>query len=160
MAIKVTKVEKKLAYDKKLCSLLDEYRHLIKKGDKVSSSEVAFLAKLGIRSFSYGLVVLSIYDNGSVFSPNLLNSTKDDLIGKFATGVSMVASLSLALSYPTLEVAPWLKEYLKDPCRLASKVPSSVVSAENIVIPDVKEEEKVNPTNGSNDNDLDFSLFD
>ncbi|XP_024991136.1 60S acidic ribosomal protein P0-like [Cynara cardunculus var. scolymus] len=40
---------------------------LIKKGDKVGSSEAALLAKLGIRPFSYSLVVLTVYDNGSVF---------------------------------------------------------------------------------------------
>lgn len=79
---------------------------LIKKGDKVGSSEAALLAKLGIRPFSYGLVVLSVYDNGSVFSPEVLDLTEDDLIGKFATGVSMVTSLSLAISYPTLAAAP------------------------------------------------------
>ncbi|XP_020272037.1 60S acidic ribosomal protein P0-like [Asparagus officinalis] len=164
------KVEKKLSYDKKLCNLLDEYRHviinnadiikldslrnssfqmLIKKGDKVTSSEVALLAKLGIRSFSCGLVVLSVYDNGSVFIPNVLNSIEDDLIDKFTAVVSMVASSSLVLSYLTLAVvlgcssiltriflpvlltlnAPSykLKEYLKDPSKLTSKVPSSIV---------------------------------
>ena len=79
---------------------------LIKKGDKVGSSEAALLAKLGIRPFSYGLVVLSVYDNGSVFSPEVLNLTDEDLIEKFFAGVSMVTSLSLALSYPTLAAAP------------------------------------------------------
>ncbi|KAF8670425.1 hypothetical protein HU200_050726 [Digitaria exilis] len=64
---------------------------LIKKGDKVGSSESALLAKLGIRPFSYGLQITNVYEDGSVFSP-------EDLIEKFATGVSMVASLSLALS--------------------------------------------------------------
>lgn len=79
---------------------------LIKKGDKVGSSEAALLAKLGIRPFSYGLVVLSVYDNGSVFSPEVLDLTEDDLIEKFASGVAMVTSLSLAISYPTLAAAP------------------------------------------------------
>ncbi|XP_020249766.1 60S acidic ribosomal protein P0-like [Asparagus officinalis] len=65
---------------------------LIKKGDKVGSFETAFLAKLGIRPFSYGLVVLFIYDNGSVFSPEVLNLTEDDLVDKFAAGVSMLES--------------------------------------------------------------------
>ncbi|XP_020262308.1 60S acidic ribosomal protein P0-like [Asparagus officinalis] len=211
MAIKVTKAEKKLIYNKKLCSLLDEYIHLniptkinkdiveiitpvelIKKGGKVGSSEVALLAKLGIRSFSYGLVVLSIYDNGSVFSPEMLNLTEDDLVDKFAAGVSMVASLSLVPSYPTLAATPWvfintykdhfsqiwvapwvfintyknlftptykLKEYLKDPSKF-DVVVAPVALAENAVIPSTKEEEKVDPTNGSNDDDLGFSLFD
>lgn len=79
---------------------------LIKKGDKVGSSEAALLSKLGIRPFSYGLVVLSVYDSGSVFSPEVLDLTEDDLVEKFALGVSMVASLSLAVSYPSLAAAP------------------------------------------------------
>ena len=79
---------------------------LIKKGDKVGSSESALLSKLGIRPFSYGLVVLSVYDNGSVFSPEVLQLTDDDLVGKFANGLAMVTSLSLALAYPTLAAAP------------------------------------------------------
>ena len=91
-ASKSLKVDKKDTYGAKLCQLLDEYtqiliaavdnvdlnqlqnirqglRELIKKGGKVGSSEAAFLAKLGIRPFSYGFVVLSGYDDGSVFSP-------------------------------------------------------------------------------------------
>uniref|UniRef100_A0A7N2LHZ3 Large ribosomal subunit protein uL10-like insertion domain-containing protein n=1 Tax=Quercus lobata TaxID=97700 RepID=A0A7N2LHZ3_QUELO len=79
---------------------------LIKKGDKVGSSEAALLAKLGIRPFSYGLVVLQVYDDGSVISPEVLDLTDEDLIGKFFVGVSMVKSLSLAISYPTLAAAP------------------------------------------------------
>nr|AFK46889.1 unknown [Medicago truncatula] len=117
---------------------------LIKKGDKVGSSEAALLAKLGIRPFSYGLVVLSVYDNGSVFNPEVLDLTEDDLVAKFAIGVSMVTSLSLAISYPTLAAAPHMfvnayknvlavavateysfpeadkvKEFLKDPSKFA-----------------------------------------
>ncbi|KAH7659939.1 60S acidic ribosomal protein P0 protein [Dioscorea alata] len=79
---------------------------LIRKGEKVGSSEAALLAKLGIRPFSYGLVVLSVYNDGSVFSPEVLDLTDDDLITKFASGVSVVTSLSLAISYPTLAAAP------------------------------------------------------
>jgi len=79
---------------------------LIKQGDKVGSSEAALLAKLGIRPFSYGLVVQSVYDNGSVFSPEVLDLTEDQLVEKFASGISMVTSLALAVSYPTLAAAP------------------------------------------------------
>ncbi|XVE79430.1 hypothetical protein DITRI_Ditri14bG0058000 [Diplodiscus trichospermus] len=117
---------------------------LIKKGDKVGSSEAALLSKLGIRPFSYGLVVQSVYDNGSVFSPEVLDLTEDDLLEKFASGLSMVASFSLAISFPTLAAAPHMfvnayknvlsvavasdytfpqaekvKEFLKDPSKFA-----------------------------------------
>ncbi|KAF5207320.1 60S acidic ribosomal protein P0 [Thalictrum thalictroides] len=69
-------------------------------------------------------------------------SMEDDLIGTFAAGVSMVTSLALAISYPTLATAPHMfinayknvlavatetsfpqanevKEYLKDPSKFA-----------------------------------------
>ncbi|XP_050909985.1 60S acidic ribosomal protein P0-like [Lathyrus oleraceus] len=141
---------------------------LIKKGDKVGSSEAALLAKLGIRPFSYGLVVLSVYDNGSVFSPEVLDLTDDDLVAKFAIGVSMVTSLSLAISYPTLAVAPHMfvnayknvlaivvateysypeadevKEYLKDPSKfvVAAAAPANITYDEPAAAKEEKKEE-------------------
>ena len=79
---------------------------LIKKGDKVGSSEAALLSKLAIRPFSYGLVVQMVYDNGSVFSPEVLDLTEEDLAVKFASSASNVAALALAISYPTVVAAP------------------------------------------------------
>lgn len=79
---------------------------IVKKGDKVGSSESALLSKLGIKPFSYGLIVQSVYDNGSVFDPEVLNLTEDDLAMKFALGLSNVASISMALLYPTIAAAP------------------------------------------------------
>lgn len=114
---------------------------LIKKGDKVGSSEAALLAKLGIRPFSYGLVVESVYDNGSVFNPEVLNLTEDDLVEKFAAGISMITALSLAISYPTLAAAPhmFLNAY-KNVLAMALATEYSFPQAEN-----VKEFLKVGP---------------
>ncbi|KAI5054016.1 hypothetical protein GOP47_0031090 [Adiantum capillus-veneris] len=53
------------------------------------SSEALLLAKLGIFLFSYGLVVQSIDDGGSVFDPAVL-----DLTQNFSSGVSTMAGLS------------------------------------------------------------------
>ncbi|KAK9998400.1 hypothetical protein SO802_018003 [Lithocarpus litseifolius] len=159
---------------------------LIKKGDKVGSSEAALLAKLGIRPFSYGLVVLSVYDNGSVFDPEVLNLTEDDLIEKFATGISMVTSLSLAVSYPTLAAAPHMftnayknvlsvavaseysfpqaekvKEYLKDPSKFAVAA-APAVAADSGAAPDAsaKVEEKKVEEEEDSDEDMALNLFD
>ncbi|WOK93822.1 60S acidic ribosomal protein P0-like [Canna indica] len=159
---------------------------LIKKGDKVGSSEAALLAKLGIRPFSYGLVVLSVYDNGSVFSPEVLDLTEEDLIEKFAAGLSMVTSLSLAISYPTLAAAPHMfinayknvlaiaiateytfsqaekvKEYLKDPSKFAVAAAAPVAAAESAAATTAApaEEKKEEPAEESDD-DMGFSLFD
>ncbi|CAH9074066.1 unnamed protein product [Cuscuta epithymum] len=127
---------------------------LIKKGDKVGSSESALLAKLGIKPFSYGLVVEHVYENGSVFSPAVLELTEDDLVQRFAAGLTNVISVSLALSYPTLAALPHvlinayknilsvaiatdysfpeadkIKEYLKDPSKFAAAAPVKAAAA-------------------------------
>ncbi|CAL5388550.1 unnamed protein product [Camellia sinensis] len=157
---------------------------LIKKGEKVGSSEVALLSKLLIRPFSYGLVVLSVYDNGSVFSPEVLHLTDDDLMVKFASGISMVAALSLALTYPTLAAAPHMfinayknvlavavetpysftyaetvKEYLKDPSKFAAAVAAPVAAAAAPAA-DAKKEEVKEPEEESDDDQPIFGLFD
>ncbi|KAK4403368.1 60S acidic ribosomal protein P0 [Sesamum angolense] len=159
---------------------------LIKKGEKVGSSEAALLSKLGIRPFSYGLIVLSVYESGSVFSPEVLDLTEDDLVEKFANGVSMVASLSLAIAYPTLAAAPHMfinayknllsvavetdysfpkadkvKEYLADPSKFAmaaAPVAAADSGAASAAAAPV-EEKKEEPAEESDD-DMGFSLFD
>ncbi|OAY61092.1 60S acidic ribosomal protein P0-1 [Manihot esculenta] len=129
---------------------------LIKKGEKVGSSESALLSKLGVRPFSYGLIVVSVYDNGSVFSPEVLDLTEDDLVAKFANGVTMIASLSLSISFPTLAAAPHMfvnayknvlsfalaseysfpqaeevKEFLKDPNKFAAAAAAPVAAVDS-----------------------------
>jgi len=79
---------------------------LIKKGDKVGSSEATLLAKLNIKPFSYGLQVLNVYDNGHVYEPSVLDLTDADLLSKFTDGLNRVASLSLEIGYPTLASLP------------------------------------------------------
>uniref|UniRef100_A0A9I9EKH3 60S acidic ribosomal protein P0 n=1 Tax=Cucumis melo TaxID=3656 RepID=A0A9I9EKH3_CUCME len=144
----------------------------------------ALLAKLGIRPFSYGLVVLSVYDNGSVFSPQVLDLTEDDLLEKFSLGVSTVTSFSLAISYPTLVAAPHMlinayknllavavatdysfpqaekvKEYLADPNKFAVAVAVSAADSGSATEAAAAVEKKEEPAEESDD-DMGFSLFD
>ncbi|KAI9080698.1 hypothetical protein K1719_037364 [Acacia pycnantha] len=158
---------------------------LIKKGEKVGSSEAALLAKLAIRPFSYGLVVVSVYDNGSVFSPEVLNLTEEDLIEKFAIGVSQVTSVALAASYPTIAAAPHMftnayknvlsvsvetaysypqaekvKEYLEDPSKFAVAAVASAPVADSGAAPAAAAEEKKEEPAEESDDDIGMSLFD
>jgi large subunit ribosomal protein LP0 len=55
---------------------------LISKGDRVGGSEAALLQKLDIRPFTYGLVLVAVYNNGSVFDAKVLDLTDDDLKAK------------------------------------------------------------------------------
>lgn len=157
---------------------------LIRKGDKVGSSEAALLAKLGIRPFSYGLVVQSVYENGSVYSPEVLDLSEDDLVEKFASSVSMVTALALAISYPTLAAAPHMfinayknvvavalateysfpqadkvKEYLADPSKFAVAA-APVAGGGDAPAAAAKEEEKKEEPAEESDGDMGFSLFD
>jgi len=80
--------------------------HLIKVGLKVGASEATLLNMLNISPFTYGMSVVQIYDNGTVFSPNILDIDEDTLIDFYMQGVRNVAALSLAAGYPTLASVP------------------------------------------------------
>jgi len=80
--------------------------NLIKKGDKVGSSESALLTKLNIKPFSYGLVIDCVFDHGSIFSVAVLDIDEDFLAAKFVDAVSKVAAISLQLGYPTQASLP------------------------------------------------------
>jgi len=122
--------------------------NLLKKGDKVGQSESALLQKLHIKPFTYGLSLVTIYDNGSLFAPSVLDITNEILISKFTSAVRNIASISLSIGYPTsasiphsianafkslvavaveceeftFEKANPFKAYLKDPSAFASAV--------------------------------------
>jgi len=75
--------------------------HLIKKGDKVTMSHVAMLDKMNIRPFFYGFKVTDVYEDGTVYSADILDMDQDALLGKFFAGVRRLAAISLAIGYPT-----------------------------------------------------------
>lgn len=79
---------------------------LIKSGDKVGASEAALLTKLGIRPFSYGLIIESVYDNGSIFSAAVLSIDKQVITSRFSQALSAVAAISLQIGYPTQASVP------------------------------------------------------
>ncbi|XP_020243067.1 60S acidic ribosomal protein P0-like [Asparagus officinalis] len=130
---------------------------LIEKGDKVGSSEAALLTKLRMMLFPYGFTILSVYDNGSVLSPEVLNLTKDGLVDKFAAGVSMVASLTLTLSYPTLAAAHHMFINTYNNVLAVAVIP--VASAKNVAAPTSKEVEKKDEPDDESDDDLGFGLL-
>eukprot|EP00897_Mesotaenium_endlicherianum_P005137 jgi/Mesen1/4651/ME000241S03689 len=157
---------------------------LIKTGEKVGSSEAALLAKLNIRPFSYGLVVVNVYENGSVYAPAVLNMSEDDLLASFMAGVAQATALSLGADYPTLLSIPHsfvnayknvvavplaleeysfpqadkIKEILADPSKfIAAAAPTEAAPA--AAAAEEKKVEKVEEKEESDD-DMGFSLFD
>merc|ERR1712228_1140007 len=155
--------------------------HLIKTGDKVGMSEATLLNMLKISPFTYGLIVLKVYDSGSVFDPEILDISDDDLRARFMSGVANVAAVSLAIGYPTVASVPhsvvngfknlaavcleadidipqiaMIKEILADPSKFAAA--AAPVAAAEAEAP--KEEEKKEESEEESDDDMGFGLFD
>jgi large subunit ribosomal protein LP0 len=150
--------------------------HLIHKGEKVTASQAALLQKLDIQPFTYGLVLKSVYDNGSLFDAKVLDITDDVLAAKFSAALSLVASLSLALGYPTQASVPHsianafkavvaialgcdnysfkeadvYAEYLKDPSKFAGSGGGGggAAAAAEDAAPEPEEEEEEAPMGG------------
>jgi len=150
-------------------------------GTRVGPSEASLLNMLNISPFTYGMTVVQIYDQGNVFTPDVLDVSTDELVNRFLTGVQTVAAISLALNYPTIvsvthslvnayknllaiaietdymfEGAEKVKEYLANPEAFAvAAAPVAAADAGGAPAAEEKEEEKE-----ESDDDMGFGLFD
>jgi len=120
--------------------------HLIQKNAKVTPSHVSLLSKLDIKPFFYGMKVIHIFEGGSVYSAAVLDINPEDILAKFASGVSVLSSISLSAGLPNaaslphsfarafknllaisiagdvdFEAAKPFKEYIADPAAYAAK---------------------------------------
>jgi len=70
-------------------------------GSKVSQSEASLLNLLNMKPFAYGLVCKSIYDDGTVYSPDVLDTSAEDMLKVLQDGLSNIAGISLECNFPT-----------------------------------------------------------
>jgi large subunit ribosomal protein LP0 len=159
---------------------------LIRIGEKVGASEATLLAKLGIKPFSYGLVIRQVFESGSLYSPSVLDITEEDLLAKAKSAIANITAVSLATSYPTQVAVPHLvingfknvlaialgteysfpqadkiKEILENPELLAAATAASAAPAagDGGGKEEAKEEAKEEEEE-EEDDDMGFSLFD
>jgi len=158
---------------------------LITTGQKVGSSEATLLAKLNIKPFSYGLTINTIYDEGSIYDPSVLDKTDADILAKFQSGVANIASISLALHYPTVAALPHvvgrgfknclavglateysfkqadkMKEVLKNPSAFAAAPAPAKQDEKKPGKAEEKKPAKVVVEEPAEDEDMGFGLFD
>lgn len=76
--------------------------HLVKANTKVGASEATLLNMLGISPFTYGMGVLQVYEEGQVFSPDVLDIEDSTLIAHLMGAIRTITALSLQVEYPTL----------------------------------------------------------
>ncbi|GAV46941.1 hypothetical protein ZYGR_0A05390 [Zygosaccharomyces rouxii] len=75
---------------------------VVEAGNRVGPSEAALLNLLNISPFTFGLVITQVYDDGQIFPASILDITDEELVGHFVSAVTTIASVSLAVGYPTL----------------------------------------------------------
>ncbi|KAL0205505.1 hypothetical protein P9112_000812 [Eukaryota sp. TZLM1-RC] len=80
--------------------------HLIHQGEKVTASQVALLQKLKIKPFFYGMEIFRILEDSSMYTPDVLDITKDDILDMFKTGISNIAAVSLQVGLPNAASVP------------------------------------------------------
>jgi len=154
---------------------------IIHLGRKCGASEVALLNKLGVKPFSYGLVLKQIYEDGSIFGPSVLDMDESDICKFLSSAIADIASLSLqtgllnsaalphlianaakdciavcaATSY-SFKQAEEILEFLKDPSKFAvvgaATTAAPQAAAAAAAAPEPEPEEE--------EEDADFSLFD
>lgn len=81
--------------------------HFIKPGDKITQSHTVLLQKMNIMPFFYGIKVIKVYENGSIFDVNVLDIKPEDILTKFIGGVARVAALSIGAGYPNVVSVPF-----------------------------------------------------
>lgn len=75
---------------------------LVEAGVKVGPSEATLLNMLNISPFTYGMGIAQVYDQGNTFASDVLDISEEQLLKAFSSAITTIASLSLALNFPTL----------------------------------------------------------
>ncbi|KAG6363363.1 hypothetical protein INS49_008461 [Diaporthe citri] len=156
---------------------------LVEAGTKVGPSEATLLNLLNISPFTYGLGIEQVYDQGNTFPPEVLDVGEEQLLKAFGSAISTVASVSLAIGYPTLpsvvhsfvngykkviSVAietdfSWpeideLKDRIANPDAYAAAAPAAGAADSGAAAPAA--EEKKEEEEEEEDDDMGFGLFD
>jgi len=90
MSTKIQKGQIEIAKEFRVCT----------KGKKVANSEAVLLQKLNIKPFAYGMEIVSVFDDGTVLTPEIFNMDPNAITDKFRNVAKNMAALSLALGQP------------------------------------------------------------
>ena len=153
---------------------------IVKTGQKVGASQSALMQMLNLQPFHFGMSVLSIYDDGAIFEPSILDITDEFLMSRLQSAIKNVAALSLEIKFPTVASAPHsfvnaykrilgcalgtedisfpavdkIRDRLANPgafAAVAASVTAPAAASAAVVVEEAKEE---------SDDDMGFGLFD
>ncbi|ORY14581.1 60S acidic ribosomal protein P0 [Clohesyomyces aquaticus] len=158
---------------------------LVEAGTKVGASEATLLNMLNISPFTYGMGISQIYDDGQTFASSVLDIEESQLLKAFSTAINTIASLSLAVGYPTLpsvmhsvvnsykkllsvaietdydwEEIKELKDRIANPDAYASSAPAAGATSGGGDAPAAAEAAKEEEAEEESEEDMGFGLFD
>ncbi len=81
---------------------------LVKKGEEVSEKAAAMLIRLGIEPMEIGLMPEAAYDNGIIYTRDVLEVDEKEYINKLKTADSEAFNLACEIKYPAKEVVEML----------------------------------------------------
>lgn len=130
------------------------------------------------------MTIAQIYDNGQTFASSVLDIEESQLLAAFSSAITTIATVSLALDYPTLpsvihsvvnsykkilsvaietdydwEEIEELKDRIANPDKYASAAPAGGAASGGAAAAP-KEEAKEEEPEESEDEDMGFGLFD
>nr|XP_025857442.1 60S acidic ribosomal protein P0-like [Vulpes vulpes] len=158
---------------------------LIKTRDKVGASEATLLNMLNISPFSFGLIIQQVFDNGSIYNPEVLDITEETLHSCFLEGVRNVASVCLQIGYPTVASVPHsiingykrvlalsvetdytfplaekVKAFLADPSAFVAAAPAAAATTAAPAAAAAPAKVEAKEESEESDEDMGFGLFD
>jgi len=81
---------------------------VIKKGDRVGSSEAEILQKLGIKPFTHCLQTIKVFEDGLIYDPEIMDLNDKDIKSIILNSIQNIALLSLGMQIPSLVTIPHL----------------------------------------------------
>jgi large subunit ribosomal protein LP0 len=158
---------------------------LIEAGNKVGASEATLLNLLNISPFTYGMGISQIYDQGQTFESSVLDIEESQLLKAFSSAIPTIATVSLALNYPTLpsvmhsvvnsyknilavaveteyewEEIKELKDRIANPDAYASAAPAAGAASGGGAAAEAPKEAEKEEEAEESDEDMGFGLFD
>jgi len=158
---------------------------IVDAGNKVGASEATLLNMLNISPFTYGMSISQIYDDGQCFEASVLDIGEEQLLKAFSSAITTVATVSLALNYPTLpsvmhsvvnsykkvlavaietdfewEGIEELLDRIKNPDKYAGSAPAAAASSSAPAGGDAPAAEEAEEEADESDDDMGFGLFD
>lgn len=79
---------------------------VIAKGERVGASQAALCAKLSITPFEFGPQAVTVYDNGDVYSADVLDITDDMIENGFKQALRKAAAVCMAAEVPSAFSVP------------------------------------------------------